>query len=309
MPSTTKDLITIYKYVNTIKNSIINSTNTHQLPISIEAIIWLLKQARVALSKDPMLVKVPPPINICGDIHGQFPDLINIFKKLGIPSQNNKFLFLGDYVDRGKQSLEVIILLFCYKILYFNDIYLLRGNHETADISKVYGFYDECKRRASIKIWKAFIDVFNRMPIAAVIVEPTYNNNLMFCCHGGISPSLRYVEEINNIKRPTDVPDNGLICDLLWSDPDSENPFIGWAPNDRGVSYTFGINELKNFLDINNIELVIRAHQVVEDGYEFYAGRKLVTIFSAPNYCGEFDNKGAVMTVDRNFKCSFVIFD
>ena len=306
MPPTTKDLLIIYRYVNQIKNTIENS-NTDTLPINNEAILWLCRQAKVAFMNDSMLVKTNAPIKICGDLHGQYNDLLNIFKKLGYPSKENRYMFLGDYVDRGRHSLEIIILLFCYKILFHNDVILLRGNHETSDVSRLYGFYDECKRRASIKVWKNFIDVFDRMPVAAVIGK-TPDYPLIFCTHGGISPSLRYITEINNIKRPVDVPDSGLLCDLLWSDPNTEND-NGWTPSDRGVSYLFGKKELAEFLNNNNLDLIVRAHQVVEDGYEFFSNKKLVTIFSAPRYCGEFDNKGAVMIINDKFRCSFELFD
>tara|TARA_B100000029_G_scaffold516504_1_gene630381 strand:+ start:13384 stop:14331 length:948 start_codon:yes stop_codon:yes gene_type:complete len=315
MPSSTKDLLDIYKYVNLIKTALLKS-DSDILPITTDAIFWLLKQAKVAVMNDEMVVRTSPPIHICGDIHGQYPDLLKIFERLGYPSKTNRYLFLGDYVDRGQQSLEVILLLFCYKILFHKDVILLRGNHETSDISRMYGFYDECKRRASIKVWKSFMDVFNRMPIAATIGSPDHDleidrlnpSPLMFCTHGGISPSLRYIKEINSIKRPCEVPEQGLLCDLLWSDPNTETN-IGWSPSDRGVSYLFGKTELTNFLERNNVEVVVRAHQVVEDGYEFFCGRKLITIFSAPNYCGEFDNKGGVMSISSNFKCSFQIFE
>ena len=229
---------------------------------------------------------------------------------MGYPSRENRYLFLGDYVDRGKQSIEVICLLFCYKLLYHRDVFLLRGNHETADVSRMYGFYDECKRRGSIKLWKCFVDTFNVMPVAATIGLPKLDP-LMLCMHGGISPHLINYNDIKNIKRPTDIPDSGILCDLLWSDPETDGPqFLqGWHPNDRGASYVFCRDVLQNFLKTNGLELIARGHQVVEDGYEFYGNRQLVTIFSAPRYCGEFDNKGSVMTVFENLKCTFTIFD
>ena len=121
--------------------------------------------------------------------------------------------------------------------------------------------------------------------------------------HGGLSPSLKDFQQIRNLIRPTDIPDRGLLCDLLWSDPDDD--IIGWAPNDRGVSYIFGGDVLKKFLYLHDLDLICRAHQVVEDGYEFFASRTLVTIFSAPNYCNEFDNAGAMMSVDDTLMCSF----
>ncbi|XP_023392724.1 serine/threonine-protein phosphatase PP1-beta catalytic subunit isoform X2 [Pteropus vampyrus] len=127
----------------------------------------------------------------------------------------------------------------------------------------------------------------------------------IFCCHGGLSPDLQSMEQIRRIMRPTDVPDTGLLCDLLWSDPDKD--VQGWGENDRGVSFTFGADVVSKFLNRHDLDLICRAHQVVEDGYEFFAKRQLVTLFSAPNYCGEFDNAGGMMSVDETLMCSFQI--
>lgn len=172
-----------------------------------------------------------------------------MFEYGGFPPESN-YLFLGDYVDRGKQSLETICLLLAYKIKYPENFFLLRGNHECASINRIYGFYDECKRRQdffiinlwtrfiwlcfryNIKLWKTFTDCFNCLPVAAIVDEK------IFCCHGGLSPDLHSMEQIRRIMRPTDVPDQGLLCDLLWSDPDKDT--TGWGENDRGVSFTFG---------------------------------------------------------------------
>lgn len=150
-----------------------------------------------------------------------------------------------------------------------------------------------------MKLWKTFTDCFNCLPIAAIIDEK------IFCCHGGLSPDLNHMEQIRRIMRPTDVPDTGLLCDLLWSDPDKD--VKGWGENDRGVSFTFGVDVVSKFLSMHDLDLICRAHQVVEDGYEFFAKRSLVTLFSAPNYCGEFDNAGGMMSVDENLMCSFQI--
>ncbi|XP_022250218.1 serine/threonine-protein phosphatase PP1-beta catalytic subunit-like [Limulus polyphemus] len=155
------------------------------------------------------------------------------------------------------------------------------------------------KRRYNIKLWKTFTDCFNCLPIAAIIDEK------IFCCHGGLSPDLQSMEQIRRIMRPTDVPDTGLLCDLLWSDPDKD--VQGWGENDRGVSFTFGADVVSKFLNRHDLDLICRAHQVVEDGYEFFAKRQLVTLFSAPNYCGEFDNAGGMMSVDETLMCSFQI--
>jgi len=195
--------------------------------------------------------------------------------------------------------LETICLLLAYKIKYPENFFLLRGNHECASINRIYGFYDECKRRYNIKLWKTFTDCFNCLPVAAIIDEK------ILCMHGGLSPELSSLDQIKRIIRPTDVPDTGLLCDLLWADPDKD--VAGWAENERGVSYTFGPEIVSAFLKKHDLDLICRAHQVVEDGYEFFSKRQLVTLFSAPNYCGEYDNAGAMMSVDETLMCSFQI--
>jgi len=266
--------------------------------ITEQEIKLLCSTARPVLLNQPMLIELEAPIKICGDIHGQYTDLLRLFEYGGFPPVAN-YLFLGDYVDRGKQSIETICLLLAYKIQYPDNFFILRGNHESAGINRIYGFYDECKRRYSIKLWKVFSDVFNCLPAAALIDEK------ILCMHGGLSPELQSLQQIANIERPCDVPDMGLLCDLLWSDPDANT--TGWGDNDRGVSYVFGADIVSKFLNKLDLDLVVRAHQVVEDGYEFFAGRQLVTLFSAPNYCGEFDNAGGMISVDEDLMCSFQI--
>ncbi|XP_053992965.1 serine/threonine-protein phosphatase PP1-gamma catalytic subunit B-like isoform X2 [Hylaeus volcanicus] len=233
--------------------------------------------SRDVFMSQPILLELESPIKICGDIHGQYHDLLHLFEYGGFPPSVN-YLFLGDYVDRGRQSLETICLLLAYKIKYPENFFLLRGNHECASINRIYGFYDE---------------------LAAIIDEK------IFCMHGGLSPELNQMSQIRRIIRPTDIPDTGLLCDLLWSDPEKNSS--GWGDNDRGVSFTFGADIVHNFLRKHDLDLICRAHQVVEDGYEFFAKRRLVTLFSAPNYCGEFDNAGAMMSVDETLMCSFQI--
>jgi len=244
------------------------------------------------------LLELEAPLKICGDVHGQYHDLLRIFEYGGFPPESN-YIFLGDYVDRGKQSLEVVTLMFGFKVKYPENFFMLRGNHECASITRIYGFYDECKRRYNIKLWKQFCDVFNCFPVCGLIDEK------IICMHGGLSPELTNMDQVRRLVRPTDVPDTGLICDLLWADPDKD--IAGWAENDRGVSFIFGPDVVSSFLQRQDMDLVCRAHQVVEDGYEFFAKRQLITIFSAPNYCGEFDNAGAMMTIDETLMCSFKV--
>ncbi|CAL0300000.1 unnamed protein product [Lupinus luteus] len=269
-----------------------------QVQISDSEILKLCSASREIFIRQPILLELEAPIKICGDVHGQYSDLLRLFEYGGFPPEAN-YLFLGDYVDRGKQSVETICLLLAYKLKYPENFFLLRGNHECASINRIYGFYDECKKRFNVRTWKLFTECFNCLPVAALIDEK------ILCMHGGLSPDLVNLDQIRSLRRPTDVPDTGLLCDLLWSDPSKDAQ--GWGMNDRGVSYTFGADKVSEFLQKHDLDLVCRAHQVVEDGYEFFANRQLVTIFSAPNYCGEFDNAGAMMSVDETLMCSFQI--
>lgn len=277
-----------------------------KLPVTPNEIKQITAKSRSIFLDQPTMLKLSPPVKIVGDIHGQYHDLIRIFNSCGHPPHTN-YLFLGDYVDRGYKSLETILLLLCYKIKYPENFFMLRGNHESANITKIYGFYDECKRRlplvsGSHKLWKNFVDVFNSLPIAASI------NDKIFTIHGGLSPELRDLKQIEQIQRPTDIPDKGLLADLLWSDPDPKLKTFSethWPKNDRGVSYCFGKKHVDHFLNKFDMDLIVRGHMVVEDGYEFFNRRRLVTVFLAPNYCGEFNNYGAVMSVDKKLCCSF----
>eukprot|EP01038_Epipyxis_sp_PR26KG_P012123 gene12123-16230_t len=285
---------------NAIKTllSVKNSPPGTEVNLPEDLIVKIVRAAREIFMQQPMLIEVNAPVNICGDTHGQYSDLLRLFEIGGFPPQSN-YVFLGDYVDRAKQSIEVITLAISYKVKYPESFFLLRGNHECASLNRIYGFYDECKRRYSVKLWRIFADCFNCMPVAAVVADK------ILCMHGGLSPDLDHLSQVFDIPRPTDVPDEGLLCDLLWADPDAN--VMGWGYNARGVSYTFGHDIIADFLARHNLDLICRAHQVVEDGYEFQANRQLVTIFSAPNYCGEFDNAGAMMVVNSDLVCSFKI--
>jgi len=276
----------------------LTSLNGNDCTLAEDLIERLIQDTREVIMCQPMLLKLETPVKICGDIHGQFTDLLRIFKACGFPPKAN-YLFLGDYVDRGKQSLETICLLFAYKVKYPLNFFLLRGNHECASINRIYGFYDEVKRRHTVRLWRRFTDCFDWLPVAAVV------GDRIFCCHGGLGPSLRRLEQICLLRRPTDVPDEGILCDLLWADLNHTTE--GWGHNDRGVSFTFDEVIVQSFLKAHDLDLMVRAHEVVEDGYEFFANRHLVTIFSAPNYCGLMNNAGGVMSVSQELLCSFVI--
>lgn len=280
-----------------VRNSKPGSKGVNLLESHITA---LVVQCREIFMDQPVFLELEAPINVCGDTHGQFYDLLRIFEHGGFPPDSN-YLFLGDYVDRGAYNIENICLLFCFKLKYPENFFLLRGNHESPTINRIYGFYDECQRRYSVSLWKTFGECFNCLPVSAMIEDK------ILCMHGGLSPDLTDLNQIKAIERPSDVPDSGLFCDLLWSDPCKTSS--GWGENERGVSFVFGPDVTKAFLKKNGLDLLCRAHQVVEDGYEFQVNRQVVTIFSAPNYCGQFDNSAAMMNVDSDFLCSFKILE
>nr|AAO42661.1 GH12873p [Drosophila melanogaster] len=219
--------------------------------LSEATITYICQASRELFLSQPMLLELSAPVKICGDLHGQFKDLLRIFQQCGVPPLSN-YLFLGDYVDRGHCSIETLSLLLTYKLRYPETFFLLRGNHESADLNRVYGFFDECKRRYSIKLWRSFVDCYDCMPVAAIIADR------IFCVHGGLSPDLNNLDDIRRLNRPTDVPSDGLLCDLLWSDPDETTGT--WASNDRGVSFTFGANIVEGFLMQHKFNLIVRAH-------------------------------------------------
>ncbi|KAL0230227.1 hypothetical protein PCE1_003789 [Barthelona sp. PCE] len=281
--------------------SVRNRSNRQSIvPISESEILSLIKKATEVLKEQPVCLELRPPLKICGDIHGQFLDLLRLFQHGGFPPDAN-YLFLGDYVDRGPQSVETLCLLLAYKVLYKSNFFLLRGNHESRSISRVYGFYDELKRRFvnGHKLWEEFCSLFEWLPISAIVADR------ILCIHGGISPHLHTLDDLRAIRRPTELPEEGLLCDLLWSDPDSI--VSGYGPNDRGVSVTFSEDEVKKLLKNNDLDLLVRAHQVVDNGFEFFADRSLVTVFSAPNYCGEHNNFGALLSCDELLTISFQV--
>lgn len=287
--------------IDSIIDQLLEPRNSHPgelVSLRESEINELCEQARELFLDQPVLLEIEAPVKVCGDIHGQFYDLLRLFELGGYPPSSN-YLFLGDYVDRGKQNIETICLLLAFKVKYPENFFILRGNHESDSINRVYGFFDECKRRYSVRLWKKFTECFNCMPVAALI------NDRVLCMHGGLSPDLTSVDQIRKIQRPVNVPDSGILCDLLWSDPDDKT--VGWGENERGISYVFGAEVVKNFLAKQDLDLICRAHQVVEDGFEFFANRRLVTVFSAPNYCEQFDNSASILTISEDLVCSFKV--
>ncbi|KAJ5388783.1 hypothetical protein N7509_011324 [Penicillium cosmopolitanum] len=240
------------------------------------------------------------PVTVCGDIHGQFHDLMELFR-IGGPNPDTNYLFMGDYVDRGYYSVETVTLLVSLKIRYPQRITILRGNHESRQITQVYGFYDECLRKyGNANVWKYFTDLFDYLPLTALI------ENQIFCLHGGLSPSIDTLDNIRSLDRIQEVPHEGPMCDLLWSDPDDR---CGWGISPRGAGYTFGQDISEAFNHNNGLTLVARAHQLVMEGYNWSQDRNVVTIFSAPNYCYRCGNQAAIMEIDEHLKYTFLQFD
>lgn len=264
-------------------------------------LLSILDNVKKQIIKEDNLLNITAPIYIFGDIHGQYADLLRFLEMTKLPPKV-KLLFLGDYVDRGDNSIEVLTLIFALKIKFPNKVFMIRGNHECSELNESYGFKDECLERYKSngnKIWNKINECLHNLSISALI------NKKIFCVHGGISMDLEKLEHINNIQKGTNIPNSGLLCDLTWSDPKKHT--TNFMSNDRGVSYTFNEKMVDDFCKKHEIDLVCRAHQVVNNGYKFFSGNKLVTVFSAPNYCGEVGNSGSVMKVSKNLECSFLI--
>ena len=225
------------------------------------------------------VLRISAPVTICGDIHGQFYDLKELFKVGGM-CPDTQYLFMGDFVDRGFHSVETLLLLLALKVRHPDRIFLIRGNHESRQITQVYGFYDECLRKyGSVNVWRFCCDVFDYMSLSAII------DDRVFCVHGGLSPSITTLDQIKLIDRNEEVPHAGPMCDLLWSDPED---IRGWGLSPRGAGYLFGGDVVDMFVHANNLSLIARAHQLVMEGYKSMFDGKVVTVWSAPNYCYRF---------------------
>lgn len=268
--------------------------------IPISYIEELCKTVTDIFLSEESVVSLSPPLTVCGDTHGQFTDTIRIFDVVGSLPEN-QYLFLGDYVDRGSQSVENIVFLLTLKVLYPNRIFLLRGNHETEEISTVYGLRDECIKRYGFGLYSTFLKVFEAMPFAAIVAGQ------IFCVHGGICSEKCDIETLKAVKRPLDLNDSKIITDLLWSDPNDD--VRGFQPSPRGVSFLFGKDEAQNFMKLNNLSLIIRSHEFCSEGTAFPFGKDggVITVFSASNYCSTM-NSSAVLKIDENLLLHFVMF-
>ena len=256
------------------------------------------------------------PVTVCGDIHGQFYDLRELFATGGEAPHTN-YLFLGDFVDRGFYSIETLLLLLALKVRYPDRVHLIRGNHESRQITQVYGFYDECLRKYnSANVWRYCTELFDYLSLSALV------ENKIFCVHGGLSPAINTLDHIRTIDRKQEVPHDGAMCDLLWSDPEDID---GWGMSPRGAGYLFGGDVVKTFNQLNNVwhppyvvlhlfthmhaqlTLIARAHQLVMEGYKNMFDDQCVTVWSAPNYCYRCGNVGSILEFDEHLEKRFLI--
>eukprot|EP00898_Chlorokybus_atmophyticus_P000400 jgi/Chlat1/1360/Chrsp119S01780 len=275
-----------------------------QKPLHKRYAFQILLRVKSILQSLPPLVDIDVPegshFTVCGDVHGQFYDLCNIFELNGLPSEENPYLFNGDFVDRGSWSAEVILTLFAFKWLYPTGMHLTRGNHESRNMNKVYGFDGEIKHKYSDLMVNLFAEVFRTLPLGFVL------NTRVLVVHGGLfSKDGVKLDDLRAIDRFQEPPDEGLMCELLWSDPQTAP---GRSPSKRGVGIAFGPDVTKRFLEENGLELIVRSHEVKHGGYEVEHDGKLITIFSAPNYCDQMGNMGAFIRFQSDMVPHFTQF-
>ncbi|KAJ1981099.1 3',5'-cyclic-nucleotide phosphodiesterase (PDEase) (3':5'-CNP) [Dimargaris xerosporica] len=272
--------------------------------LSEDQALWIIEQATGVLRAEPNLLEVAAPVTICGDIHGQYYDLVKLFH-VGGPLPETNYLFLGDYVDRGQFSIECLLYLWALKICYPVRIHLLRGNHECRHLTQHFTFKLECKRKYTERVYDACVASFCALPLACLV------NEKFICIHGGISPSLHTLDDIRNLDRFQEPPHHGLMCDLLWADPiedfGHELTTSSFTHNTaRGCSYFYTFKAVCAFLERNNLLSLIRAHEAQDHGYRMYRKNKatgfpvVITIFSAPNYLDVYNNKAAILKYDTN---------
>ena len=254
-------------------------------------VIRLCDMCRELFIEEGNIEQVSSPVTLCGDIHGQFYDLLELFRNGGdVPSTN--YIFMGDFVDRGYHSVESLLLLLLLKVRYPDRITLIRGNHESRQITQVYGFYDECYRKyGSVNVWRCCTELFDYLPLVAVV------DGDVFCVHGGLSPSIETLDDIRTLDRKQEVPHEGAMSDLLWSDPEDVEE---WGISSRGAGYIFGASVTHKFNHKNGLTLIARAHQLVMEGFKSYFDNQLCTVWSAPNYCYRCGNVASILEIREN---------
>lgn len=260
----------------------------------------LCDRAREMLIEEGNIQHVDAPVTICGDIHGQFYDLMELFNVGGM-CPDTRYLFMGDFVDRGLYSVETFLLLLALKVRYPDRIVLIRGNHESRQITQVYGFYDECSRKyGNVNVWRYCCEVFDYLSLGAIV------DGRVFCVHGGLSPNILKLDQIRSIDRKQEVPQDGAMCDLLWSDPDD---ISGWGVSPRGAGYLFGGDVVKGFVHTNGLDFIARAHQLILEGYKQMFDATIVTVWSAPNYCYRCGNVASILELDDALNQKYKTFD
>ncbi|KAH0794686.1 Pph3p [Histomonas meleagridis] len=255
--------------------------------ISSDDVIQLIDTVTPLFLIEPNVLRLDPPITLAGDTHGQLEDALKLFEVSGKVG-DVRYLFLGDYVDRGLYSIELLCLLIAYKIKYPDRIYLLRGNHETQEVNSEYGFFDEINTKyGTEEIYNKCNDMFETLPLAAIV------DNRLFCVHGGLSPDLNTIQQIEDYQRVQQPELTSFVGNMLWSDPDEVEDY---ERSERRSGYLFGEAHVEKFLKTNNLQKIVRSHEMV-DGYEEKFNGKLVTIWSAPNYCYICGNKASCLKV------------
>ena len=264
-------------------------------------LLLITKRVTELMAHEPNVIRLDDPVTVVGDLHGQFYDLVQILSLTGASPPDRSFLFLGDYVDRGSFSVEILTYLYAWKLAFPKHVFLLRGNHESRDMSQFFNFRDECLYKYDVEVYDAFIKSFYALPLAAIV------NNDYLCLHGGISPDLHNISQIYTIDRFSEPPGDGIFCDILWADPDNQESWLsgsrsGFRANEaRGCSYYFSYEAVCDFLRENGLKCLIRAHEVQIDGFKMVANFQslpaVITVFSAPNYCDQYGNKGAVLHI------------
>ena len=257
-------------------------------------VITVLRKLQEILERENNVIEVQGKVTVCGDIHGQIFDLFSLFDTTfpldqDLSGTDNKILFMGDYVDRGYQSIETFIFLAFLKVKYPTNVFLLRGNHESRQVNQMYGFFIDCQQiYGNAGIWYFCNETFDLLPLAAIV------NNSLYCVHGGLSPHVPSIDRLEVINRRIEIPTEGPMADITWSDP--QDDIKRFVPNRRGAGYLFGERQADEFLYNNNLKLIARSHQPAIDGFQ-YNWNKVLTVWSAPNYAYRMVNRATVLHV------------
>lgn len=277
---------------------------TTELPyFDAEIIEELILQSINILASQKSVIYVNSPCTIVGDIHGNIFDLLRILQKFPGFRTTDSILFLGDYVDRGTHSVEVVTLLLALLCKYPDQVFLLRGNHEFSQVNLLYGFYEEVfMTYQGTDVWESFHKAFAWLPFAAVVGDK------IFCVHGGLSPKVTSLAQIADIKRPVYAYENGsIVSDLVWSDPHDNVPM--YSQSNRGMGVLFGSQATRTFLKTVGLKLLVRAHQCFVNGYSTFAENAGVSVFSSSEYCKLAHNKCGVMRFEDGERVDIYVLD